>query len=359
MAWDRPTLTSLHERIARDFSGRLLDGATLLRRSVLAVLAKVWAGACHTLHSVLAWLYLQVFVDTAEGEYMERWAGVWNLSRLPAAAAAGDVVFAGQDGAVIPAGTLLQHQASGLQYALEGRAVIADGSALVRVIAVETGAAGNLDAGEQLQLLSPIAGVESVAVVQTGGLTGGADAESDDALRARVLERLRQPPRGGSMADYVRWAREVPGVTRAWCYPMHMGIGTVGVCFVCDAQEDPFPSEEMVQRVQEHIEPLRPATVKELAVFAPEPLDVTVRLRISPDTEALRDAVRAEIEDVFSREGAPDSVLYRSHIAEAVSLTPGEQDHELLEPAEDVVVPAAYLPQLTQVVFEGEVESHA
>ena len=74
MAWDRPPLTSLHERIARDFSGRLLDGATLLRRSVLAVLAKVWAGACHTLHSVLAWLYLQVFVDTAEGEYMERWA---------------------------------------------------------------------------------------------------------------------------------------------------------------------------------------------------------------------------------------------------------------------------------------------
>lgn len=71
------------------------------------------------------------------------------------------------------------------------------------------------------------------------------------------------------MADYVRWAREVPGVTRAWVLPMHMGIGTVGVCFVCDAQEDPFPSEEMVQRVQEHIEPLRPATVKELAVFAP------------------------------------------------------------------------------------------
>ena len=71
---------------------------------------------------------------------------------------------------MIPAGTLLQHQASGLQYALEeDRAVIADGSALVRVIAVETGAAGNLDAGEQLQLLSPIAGVESVAVVQTGG----------------------------------------------------------------------------------------------------------------------------------------------------------------------------------------------
>lgn len=49
------------------------------------------------------------------------------------------MVFTGQDGAVIPAGTLLQHQASGLQYGLEDRAVIADGSALVRVIAVETG----------------------------------------------------------------------------------------------------------------------------------------------------------------------------------------------------------------------------
>ena len=61
MAWERPSLSSLHERIARDFSGRLLDGSTLLRRSVLAVLAKVWAGACHMLHSVLAWLYLNIF----------------------------------------------------------------------------------------------------------------------------------------------------------------------------------------------------------------------------------------------------------------------------------------------------------
>ena len=62
---------------------------------------------------------------------------------------------------------------------------------------------------------------------------------------------------------------------------------------------------------------------------------------------------------VLYEEGLDDSVLSRSHISEAVSLTPGEQDHELLEPAEDVVVPAAYLPRLTQVVFEGEVESHA
>lgn len=359
MAWDRPTLTSLHERIARDFSGRLLDGATLFRRSVLAVLAKVWAGACHTLHSVLAWLYLQVFPDTAEGEYMERWAAVWNITRLPASAAAGEVLFTGQDGAVIPAATLLQHVSSGLQYALDDRAVISGGSVPARISAVESGAAGDLAAGQPLQLLSPIAGVESVAVVRDGGLTGGADAESDDALRARVLERLRQPPRGGSMADYVRWAKEVPGVTRAWCYPMHLGIGTVGVCFVCDGQEDPFPSEEMVRRVREHIEPLRPVTVKELGVFAPEPLDVTVRLRITPDTEALRAAVRAEIEDVFAREGAPGGTLYRSHIAEAVSLTPGEQDHELLEPAADVEVPAAYLPRLVQVIFEGEGERHA
>lgn len=359
MAWERPSLSSLHERIARDFSGRLLDGSTLLRRSVLAVLAKVWAGACHMLHSVLAWLYLQVFVDTAEDEYMERWAGVWNISRLPAVAAAGDVLFTGQSGTIIPAGTLLQDQTSGLRYAVADRSIIAEGRVQARVVAVESGAAGNLAAGQPLRLLSPIAGVESVAVVQAGGLVGGVDVESDDALRARVLERLRQPPRGGSMADYVRWAKEVPGVTRAWCYPMHLGIGTVGVCFVCDGQEDPFPSKEMEQRVREHIEPLRPATVKEMGVFGPEPLDVTVRLRISPDTEALRAAITAELGDVFARYGAPDSVIYRSMLSEAISLTPGEQDHVLLEPAENIIVPAAYLPRLTQVIFEGEVDHHA
>lgn len=355
MPWQRPSLTDLYDRIAKDFSGRLLDGGPVATRSVIAVLARVWAGACHAMHGMLAWMFGQVFVDTAEAEYMERWAADWGMSRKAAAPAAGDLAITGQPGAVIPASTLWIDQATGQQYAQGADAVIpAGGAATARVEAVEAGAAGDLATSAELTLVAPIGGVESRALVTGEGLTGGADEESDQSLRARLLERLRRPPRGGSQADYVRWAKEVPGVTRAWCYPLMLGIGTVGVCVVADdAPDGPFPSAEMLARVREHIEALRPATVKEISVFAPETLEIPVRLAISPDTAALRSAVIAELFDLFVREGEPGAILYRSHISEAVSLTPYEVDHTLYEPAANIEVPEGVLPRLGEVTFVG------
>lgn len=352
MSWTRPELSELYTRISKDFSGRLLDGAPVLARGVVSVCARVWAGACHSMHGMLAWLFRQVFVDTAEAEYMERWAEDWGISRKAAVQAAGEVIFTGQDGAVIPSGTLLIYQGTGSQYALEADAHIETGQALVRVSAVEAGSGGNLPADAGLALVAPIAGVESRAVVASGGISSGVDEEDDASLRSRLLARMRRPPRGGSKADYVAWALEVPGVTRAWCYPTMMGIGTVGVCLVADAAPDgPLPSAELVERAREHIDSLRPATVKELYVFGPDPLAIDVRLAILPDTEELREAVRCELADLFAREGEPGALIRRSHVSEAVSLTPAEVDHYLFEPTRNIEVPAGVLPVLGEVTF--------
>ena len=51
---------------------------------------------------------------------------------------------------------------------------------------------------------------------------------------------------GGAEVDYVQWALGVPGATRAWCYPLEMGMGTVTVRFMMDnlrADEDGFPRQ--------------------------------------------------------------------------------------------------------------------
>lgn len=357
MPWERPTLKQLFERISRDFSGRLLDGGEVLSRSVLTVFSKIWAGACHHMHDMLAWLFLQVFADTAEGAYLARWARVWNIFRKPAAAAVGSVSFSGADGAIIPAGTLMQHQAGGLQYAAradgEASGETSGGSISVLVRAVERGAAGNLPAGAALTLTAPIAGVRSDGLVDADGISGGADEETEESLRQRFLARLRQPPRGGSKADYEAWALEVPGVTRAWCYPMGLGLGTVALMFVTDnAPGGPIPTPEMVARVQAHIEPLRPAAVRDWQVFAPEPMPITIRLSLRPDTESVRLAVRAELGDLLAREAAPETVLFRSHISEAVSLAPGELDHTLYAPAANIEIPAGYFPVLGDIIFE-------
>ena len=75
-------------------------------------------------------------------------------------------------------------------------------------------------------------------------MTGGTDTETDEQLRARILQRIQNPPMGGSAADYVAWALAVPGVTRAWAAP-EQGIGTITVRFLMDdlrADDDGWPT---------------------------------------------------------------------------------------------------------------------
>lgn len=344
MSFSRPSLSTLRSRIAADVSGRLLDGAPLRSRSVLSVLVYVWAGACHLMYGALQWYFSQFWIKTAEKEYLERKASTWGITRKAGARAVGQVTFSGSG--IVPAGSVLRND-SGLLFTVDAD-VSVPGTGVVT--ASETGSASNLERGETLTLVQAVAGVSGSAVVVS--MTGGVDAETDDELRNRVLTALRNPPMGGSAADYVTWALEVPGVTRAWCYPLYLGLGTVGLSFVCDGQDDsPLPDEEMVRRVQEYIEERKPVTA-DVMVFAPRAVPVDIRLRIVPDTSAVREAVKAELHDLFTREAEPGVTLLKSHIDEAVSITSGEEDHLLLEPAVNIVPASGELPVLRNVTFE-------
>lgn len=355
MPWNRPSLKQLYERIARDFSGRLQEGGSLIATSVEAVLSKVWAGAAHLMHGFLAWAFLQVFADTAEGVYMERWARIWAVYRKEDAAARGPASFPASAGCAIEAGAVVLHQLSGQRYLVEATSREDAGILTVTLVAAENGSTGNLEPGSEVQLVSPVPGVNSKGTVTGEGLTGGVEEEQDDSLRSRLIARLRQPPRGGAKHDYEAWALEVPGVTRAWCYPMGNGIGTVTLTFVTDDAPTetggPIPTPEMVSRVQAHIDAVRPATVKEFEAFAPEVLAVAVKLSVTPDTAAVRAAVLDALADLFAREGEPGTTLYRSHINESVSLAAGEIDHTLYLPKADVVTPTGYFPLLGAIEF--------
>jgi len=350
MPYDRPSLGQLVSRAETDLSARLLDGDAPLRRSVVGVLARVTAGQAHMQYGYLEWLAQQPFVDTAEAEYLERHASIWDVPRKVAVAATGTVGLPGTNGAVIPAGTELQRADEAL-FISTADATVTAGVAAVPVAAQAAGAAGNTAVGITLTLTSPVSGVQASGTVAAGGITGGVDAEDDADLRARVLRRIQEPPQGGKAEDYVSWALEVPGVTRAWVYPLRMGAGTVGVAVVADdAADGPIPGAELVAAVQAYLDTVRPVTA-EVTAFAPTPLAVNITLRVTPDTEAVREAVRAELRDLFARESEPGATLLISHVDEAVSLAPGEQDHAVLSPAADVVPASHEMPVLGSITF--------
>lgn len=215
MPMTRPTLTAIRDQRHADVDANLPGADSRLRRSVLEILVRMFAWAEHALYGYIDFISRQLFPDLAERVYLERWASLWALSRTAATFATGAVTFAGTNGVVIPTGTLVR-RSDGTEYETTASGTISGGSANVAVEAIEGGLDGNAATGVVLTLVSPIASVGNNPTVTAPGIAGGSDQEDDEALRARILSRMQTPPHGGSAADYVRWALEVPGVTRAW-----------------------------------------------------------------------------------------------------------------------------------------------
>jgi uncharacterized phage protein gp47/JayE len=333
--FNRPALPELIQRVRNDVLSRL-SAEDVLRRTDAEVYARVMGGVAHGLYGFIEWLSKQVIYDTAEAEYLERWCSIWGINRKVAAPATGTVTFTVQAGSLIPSGTLLQ-ALDGVQYQTSADATVTVPSATATITALVPAAAGNRATGQNLTLVSPVVGVQSTATA--GLLSGGADVETDDALRARLLARIQQPPHGGASYDYTAWALEVPGVTRAWVYPAELGLGTVTVRFVRDNDGTGtaiIPDAGEVAAVQAYIDARRPVTAQ-LTVVAPAavPLNFTIQ-GLVPATLTVQAAVQAELADLLLREAVPGGIILLSHIRAAISAAAGETDYVLTAPLSNV-----------------------
>ncbi|MDF7777860.1 baseplate J/gp47 family protein, partial [Sphingomonas sp. AOB5] len=219
---------------------------------------------------------------------------------------------------------------------------IAAGTATLLLAAEAAGAGNAMDEGQQLTFVSPIAGVSAVATVAVDGIGGGSNAEADDALRARLLQRIRNPVRGGAATDYVAWALEVAGVTRAWVYENWDGLGTVKLLFVCDGRADIIPEAGDITAVDGWIADRRPVCA-DVTVAAPTASPLAYTIDLTPDTAEVRAAVTAALDDLHAREAVPGGTLLISHIREAVSGAAGETDSTVTLPNANVTVAAGLI----------------
>lgn len=196
----------------------------------------------------------------------------------------------------------------------------------------------------QLTLVSPVVGVMSSAVA--GELTGGADAEGDESLRERLLARQKNPPKAGTKADYVAWARQVPGVTRAWCYPQELGMGHVTVRFMTDGMTpNGIPNETMIKRVTDEIKASMPVTAT-LHVVAPIPKPLNLTLDILPETEAIKAKIESAIESVVLAEAIPGGSILLTSLDRAISGVGEVTSYRIQSPTDDVAasVGEIYVP---------------
>jgi uncharacterized phage protein gp47/JayE len=351
MPFSRPTLDEIIRRNLADAASRLTGTVgTVLRRSVLGVIMRMLSGASHLLHGHIDWVSRQIIPDTAESEYLNRWANIWGVYRLGGAQSVGTVTVSGTVGSSATAGAILQ-RADGVQYTIDSTVVIPGGGSITAAVtAVLAGSTGDADNTVSLSFVSPLAGINTTAPVIS--IAGGADVESDDALRARLVARISNPPQGGSESDYEQWALSVAGVTRAWVTPLEMGPGTVTVRFVRDGDASIYPDAGEVAAVEAYIDARRPVTA-DVYVVAPNNAPLNFTIQISPNNASVQAAITAELRDLIFRQASPGGTLLISHINEAVSIAMGEGDHIMVTPTANVVSAPGDLVSLGTITFQS------
>ncbi len=369
MPYPRPTLTTLLAQAKADITANLPIGGVLLPISNLGYTSEAIAGMSYDLYGLIDYYSLQATPLTATSEWLVAWASFKRVFREDATPSTGQVMLTGVAGTDVPAGTLLS-RIDGYQYTTAADWQVGDATPLI-VNAVVPGSAGNTPVGATLTLTVSIGGVSSTGVLVTA-LVGGADQETDDSLRSRMLAEFAAPAQGGNSSDFRNWLLQIPGVTRGWVNPLGAGPGTVvvytmfdiseaanngfpigsgGIAYAETRQAYPFATGDL-QAVASFLFPLAPVpTLVFSAAPTPQPINIAIQ-GLNPASSALQAAVIASIAELFVVNGSPlGSVLYLSGIASAIESTASVINYTLLSPATNVVIPVGYLPTVGTVTW--------
>lgn len=305
------------------------------------------------------WVLDQSFPQTAQGTYLDYHAETRGITRGAAEKAAGVIRFAAADKVTaacpIEKGTVCM-TAEGVRFETTEDAAIAVGSQWVDVPAqaAEAGAGGNVIAGTVTLLSAMPVGV--VQCTNPAAFSGGCDAESDEALRGRVLASYQRLPNGANAAYYEQEAMRYPGVAAAKAVGRARGIGTVNVVIATHAG---VPDAALLAAVETDLQKKREIAVN-VKVLAPtvETVAVTAALKAAPGytfAEAKAGAQSA-LEALFTGELLGKSVT-TARLLTLLCGVEGVENVHLTAPAADVAVGSTELPMLGTVTISELTEA--
>lgn len=281
----------------------------------------------------LAKLYYQLdvnlnmfFTQTTEGMFLDLKAADFGLTRKPAVKARHLVRISGWTAPLLSVPVGVRFRAGDETYTVfESRA---DGMHVLECEQAGSLANSPLTDSEWLpvDVVVDFKGLEWVANERLG-----VDVESDDALRERLLLRMRTPAASGSVSDYMNWSLSVPGIGGVKVLPKWNGPGTVKIALL---GSDKKPATSLaVTAVSEYIGNLAPVGAG-VTVEAATPVTVnvnaTVILKSTTSSFAL-DTFKNKVEEYLRSiafTDSPDVMIHR--IGYLLLDTVGVSDYSVL-----------------------------
>lgn len=348
MALVRPSLTELVEAIRSDGDALLGGIDARLERGLVDVLLTAQAGSLHGAYGFLQQIADDAFPDTATSIALERWAGIFGISRGAATFAKGWV----GDSVVpitstIPNGTILR-RSDGREFERIQTGIKVDGTTLdtgstgipvsrasvglsgtgwvVPVRAVASGESANTATTTSLSFVSAIANIPPVVTVEIA-LSGAVDFETDAALRKRLLARIQNPPQGGTASDYQKWALDSSTaddpLTRAFVVSPTAGGNTVTVYVVDDgggipSANPPTATAAGLAACLAYINARRPLS-SQASVLNPTFLGLGLTIDLVTDTPEIRSSIENELDSFLIDNAVPGQEMPLSLVQAAVS----------------------------------------
>lgn len=292
--------------LAVQFYGLPEGQTTVLRKTVLKVLAAVLGGALYMLSLIEKKIWKNRFCSTCDASALDGFGVEYGMPHKAPMSACGYVSVILEDGAsavVIPKGTVLTDSSSSLEYEVAENTTIVAVSGNVFVKALENGASTNLEEGVELEFRDdPIEGVESIfAIDVSGGVAEGVEIDGDvkvwgetaEEYRARLLNRIQNPVNGGSRDDYWRWATRFQFVTDAFVMPNQPNVNSVSVAIANYNSEFIYCSADQVTEVKNYMtDDVRRPITADVRVFSVTPVDVDILAKITPYNDSVKQSVQ-------------------------------------------------------------------
>jgi uncharacterized phage protein gp47/JayE/uncharacterized protein YmfQ (DUF2313 family) len=308
MSFSDESLQSALDRVYANYVSLFRPLDKTPRQSLLKVFATVDAGIYHQLRGDLDFLSAQIFPDTACGENLrEHWSS--RVTPLYASGAAGEVLVTGTPGKTIPAGLVLQAASGEKYYTEKSYAIAGGGGVIVHVKSEGSGLITNLAAENELTIVSALAqGIDSTAKTTGGGISGGADSETDEEYLERVLLALRNPARYGKTGDFAAWALDSSvEVQAAWEFVNFGVFGALLIQVINGNQFDGVSAVGNIAQVVSYINEVAPPilfTVRSPKVARVNP---SITLLAQEDTQT---NPRGEYWDAQFSDPASDAALF-------------------------------------------------
>lgn len=253
----------------------------------------------------LANIIRETYIKTAQGEFLDYRAVEHGTSRYEATNAEVKAKFNDDDGNPVNV-EVGDRFASIAESPIFYTVIKANDDGTAEMQAEEAGTSANSYLGQVL----PVTPNDSLAWAEITEVTIPArDEETDDHLRARLLNSNSWVAYGGNVADYLDMTSKIHDVGATQVYPTWDGAGTVKLVIL---NNDLMPaSQTLIKKVKEEIDPEESTTQgyglapidHRVTVTAPETFEVDITMNVTTaenaNIDTIRTNIKASLEELF------------------------------------------------------------